>query len=820
MVGDANSTKRRRSGRGRRVIRGVIFGLLLLVVALLAALAGFYVSVARTLPSLELADDISYPQTTKIYDDSASPVLIAELHGVENRDALPADQIPQIMRDAIVAVEDERFYQHSGVDFVAILRAVWADIRNREIVQGGSTITQQLIKNAYVGDDPTFERKLREAALAYQLEKKWSKEKILNEYLNIVYFGEGAYGIEAAARTYFGVHATDLTLDQATLLAGLPKAPSAYSPRRDLEAALARRDLVLNKMYQQDYITSSELQQALSAPLKLATPAEEESGTLPYWVEMIREQLVSRYGSSTVLGGGLRVYTSVNLTLQQEAEAAVADILDQPGDPSAALVSIDVRTGKLLAMVGGADFARSQFNLAIQGRRQPGSAFKPFVLVTALKQGLSPDATYDSGPIVIDLPAGPWDVSSTDEGPLTLAEATARSSNGVYARLVMDLGALEVAKTAYDMGIVTSMGPEPNPAIALGGLKTGVSPLEMAMAYATLATGGERLSSQIAFDQSETYFPVTIVRVTDAQGRVLDQNGVERTRVLDQELAIIATSCLESVITSGTGIAADIGRPAAGKTGTTQNYRDAWFVGYTPELVTAVWVGYPDEQKSMTDVHGIRVTGGTLPAVIWATFMGRALQSAPVSDFPPLPGDGWVSVAVCSESDRLPTQYCPTVVERLFRAGQQPTESCTLHSPRKVDVPDVVGLQLDEAQTSLRTAGLKTSVVEDAASLEAPGTVLNQSPVSGSIVVEGSEVTVFVSVAKPTTVVPAVVGLEATAARTMLTALGLFSEETTMPDQAAAGTVLFQDPTEGTEVQIGTAVRLVISSGPEAPSSE
>ncbi|MFH1833855.1 MAG: PBP1A family penicillin-binding protein, partial [bacterium] len=588
-----------------------MFALLLVVVAFLATLAGFYVAVARTLPSLELAGDISSPQTTKIYDYSQSPILIAELHGVENRETLAADRIPQVMRDALVAVEDERFYLHSGVDFVAILRAIWQDVRNREIVQGGSTITQQLIKNAYVDDDLTLDRKLREAALAYQLEKKWSKEKILNEYLNIIYFGESAYGIEAAARTYFGVPAADLTTDQAALLAGLPKAPSAYSPRRDPEAALARRDLVLNKMYQQEYITSAQLQQALSASLELAAPADGNSAMVPYWVEMVREQLVSRYGSSMVLGGGLRVYTSVDLRLQREAESAVADVLGQPGDPSAALVCIDVRTARLVAMVGGEDFATSQFNLATQGRRQPGSAFKPFVLVTALKQGVSPETTYESGPIEIDLPVGTWDVSSTDEGPLTLADATARSSNGVYARLIMEVGAAEVAKTAYEMGIVTSMGPEPNPAIALGGLTTGVSPLEMAMAYATLATGGERLSSLVTFDQSKTVFPVTIVRVTDSEGGILDQNAMERVRVLDGGLTAIVTSILQEVITSGTGTAADIDRPAAGKTGTTQDHRDAWFVGYTPELVTAVWVGYPDEQESMTNVRGLAVTGGS-----------------------------------------------------------------------------------------------------------------------------------------------------------------------------------------------------------------
>jgi penicillin-binding protein 1A len=808
-----------RPRRGRRILKGMLFAILLIIVALLSTLAGFYVAVARTLPSLELAGDISAAQTTRIFDDSESPVLLAELHGLENRDILPADQIPQVMRDAVVAIEDERFYIHSGVDFLGILRALWANVRNREIVQGGSTITQQLIKNAYVTDDQTLDRKLREAALAYQLEKKWSKEKILSEYLNIIYFGEGAYGVEAAARTYFGVHAADLTIDQAALLAGLPKAPSAYSPRRDPEAALGRRGLVLNKMYQQHYITSEQLQEALSAPLALVETAGRDVVKVPYWVEMVREQLVARYGSSTVLGGGLRVYTSVDLRLQQEAEEVIAGILNEPGDPSAALVSIDLRTGRMVAMVGGMDFDTLQFNLATQGKRQPGSAFKPFVLVTALQQGMSPDTTYDSGPATIDLSSGPWEVSSTDEGPLTLADATARSSNGVYARLIMDVGADAVAKTARDMGIVTSLGEDPNPAIALGGLTTGVSPLEMSMAYATLATGGERLSSRVTFDPLKTAYPVTIVRVTDSSGNTLDQNDIVRTRVLDPGLAAITTSCLQTVITSGTGTAADIGRPAAGKTGTTQNYRDAWFVGYTPELVTAVWVGYPSQQKAMTDVHGIKVTGGSFPARIWAAFMKKALAGRPVSDFPTLSGKDWVSVEVCSESHLLPTEFCPTLVEILVRADKRPTQLCPLHAAKEVPVPNMVGLSLDAAQDALQQAGFRVSLVEDPTSSAPTGTVVDQNPAAGTAALQRGVVALVVSAAPPSTTVPDMVGLDVAAARAELAAVGLIASESSTPDEAIAGTVLAQDPAAGTVVRAGSTVRLVLSAGPGGPSS-
>jgi len=796
-------------------VRGLLFALLLLVVALLSSFAGFYVSVARTLPSLEVAGEITSPQTTRIFDASESPVLLAELHGTENREVLASDQIPQLMRDAVVAIEDERFYQHSGVDFLAIVRALWANFRNREVVQGGSTITQQLIKNAFITDEQTIDRKLREAALAYQLEKKWSKEKILNEYLNIIYFGEGAYGIEAAARSYFGVSASDLTIAQGALLAGLPKAPSAYSPRRDPETALARRDLVLNKMYQQDYITSDQLQQALAEPLELAAASKPDAVEVPYWVEMIREQLVSRYGSSMVLGGGLRVYTSIDLELQELAEDAIAQTLGEPGDPSAALVCIDVRTGRLVAMVGGADFDRLQFNLATQGRRQPGSAFKPFVLVTALEQGMSPDTVYDSGPVTFDLPSGPWEVSSSDQGPLTLAQATAASSNGVYARLIMDVGATEVAETAHDMGIVTPLGEEPGPAIALGGLTTGVSPLEMAMAYSTLATGGERLSSGLTFDQSSSTSPITIVKVTDAAGDILDQNESVRTRVLDADLTSLVTSCLRSVITSGTGTEADIGRPAAGKTGTTQNYRDAWFVGYTPELVTAVWVGYPTEQTAMTDVHGIKVTGGSFPAQIWAQFMRGALEDTPVSEFPEASGEGWVSVSVCSESHLVPTDLCPTVVQSLFRADRVPTDTCPIHIAEEILVPDLVGMTLEDARSALEGLLLKVTVVEDADAVGITGSVVDQEPRAGMPLMQGLIVTITIATGPSTTTVPDLLGLDAETARAHLAQAGLVGEESVAPDSAAPGTVISQSPGSQTVVRPGSTVSYVLSSGPD-----
>jgi penicillin-binding protein 1A len=573
-------------------------------------------------------------------------------------------------------------------------------------------------------------------------------------------------------------------------------------------------------MFQQGYISSSQLQTALAKPLKLAEKAKDDTTKLPYWVELVREQLVTRYGSSTVLTGGLRVYVSVDLALQEQAEKAIAAILNKPDDPAAALVCIDAHTGRLLAMVGGSDFAKSQFNLATQGKRQPGSAFKPFVLATAFKQGISPDTRYESGPAHIELPGGVWDVASTDKGPISLRQATAESSNGVYARLIMDLGAAKVAQTAYDMGIQTSLGKDPNPAIALGGLVTGVSPLEMAMAYTTLATGGERLAEAIPYSTASSAYPIVIDRVTDSSGTVLDQNSITRTRVMGEDVASLVTSCLKDVISSGTGTAAAIGRPAAGKTGTTSNYRDAWFVGYTPDLVTAVWVGYPDQQKAMTDVHGIKVTGGSFPAKIWAAFMKQAVKGTPVTTFSQQTGDGWVEVEVCSESHQLPTPFCPSTVKMLFRADQVPTAQCQIHQPHEVDVPDLIGATQAEAEAALKQAGFKVTVLQDSGSSQPKGTIVDQTPTAGSKLLQGETVTLVVSSGSGgAETMPDLRGKDIAEAATQLARMGLSVNELSQPDSAPIGTVLSQDIAPGTTVALGTVVTLTVSSGQQSSSS-
>jgi len=780
--------------------------------------AGLYVSLVGGLPSLEAQEEYTAAQTTKIFDSAEQPHLLAQLHGVENREVVSADQIPLHMRDAVVAVEDERFYSHPGVDMKAILRALWADLRHGSVVEGGSTITQQFIKNAYVSDQKTLDRKVKEAALAYQLEKKWSKEKILNEYLNIIYFGEGAYGVEAAAAEYFGVHAEALTIAQAAMLAGITKSPANYSPRRDSAKALERRNLILNKMFQQGYITGDQLRIALVEPVKLAPSRSAENTKAPYWVEMVREQLVAKYGANTVLQGGLRVYTSIDLDKQALAEKAIKDVLDKPGDPTAALVSIDVHTGRILAMVGGFDFKNQQFNVAVQGHRQPGSAFKTFVLVTALRQNISPTARYDSGPFTVKLPGDDWKVKSTDQGKVTLVDATARSINGVYARLIMDVGPQKVAETARQLGIETNI--DSNPAIALGGLKTGVSPLEMAVAYASIASGGDRLSGSVAFDPEHPLFPVAIVKVTDAAGKVIDENRVVRTRVIDPRIAYTTTDLLKGVIDHGTARAADIGRPAAGKTGTTQEYRDAWFVGYTPDVVTAVWVGYPDEQRPMTDIHGVKVTGGSFPAQIWAAYMRGALAGTAPIDFSRPAGTEWVTVTIDPTSGLLATEWCPDRQEASFLKGSEPTEYCTAHRPAEVAVPDVTSRSLADAEAALKNAGFASRAVEQHQPSLPAGTVIGQDPPAGTMMLQESTVTLTVTTGGPTpATVPDVLGEDVSAARTALESAGFPVSETQTPSEAVSGIVVGQEPAGGATLMMGQTVTIVVSSGSGASTT-
>ncbi len=610
------AARRRRSFVWR--FRRLFFLLTLLFVAGVAGAAWVLVAV-------ELPAEAPPAQTTFIYD--AHGTQLAALSGEEDRVTVALDEVPQVLIDAVLAAEDRKFFAHTGVDLAAIARATWVDIRERGVAQGGSTITQQYVKNVYVGAERSIWRKLKEAVIAVKLERELDKAEILERYLNTVYFGRGAYGVQAASRAYFDKDVGEIGLREAAFLAGLIRAPEAAEPERSPREADRRRDVVLAGMVATDRLSESGRDQARAEPVAAyVVPRRErnvvhggEIGT-QYFVEYVRRQLSARYGDQVVYSGGLRVHTTLDLDLQRAAYDAVYGTLDGHDDPEGALVAVDDR-GHVLAMVGGRRWEESKVNLAVGGEgggrgRQPGSAFKPFVLAEAVKQGYSVESALPApGRIVLaGANAGAdWTVSNyagTEQGTLNLIDATRVSSNTVYAQLVQEVGPENVVALARRMGIRSELAPVPS--ITLG--TQNVSVLDMAAAYLTFATRGMRIE------------PTVITRVTTAGGDLLYEARPERTRVLEEAEADVVNFVLRQAVERGTGTAARLGVQVAGKTGTTQGHGDAWFVGYTPRISVAVWMGYPEgQERAMTNVRGVRVTGGSFPAQIFRRFMVEAL---------------------------------------------------------------------------------------------------------------------------------------------------------------------------------------------------
>ena len=566
---------------------------------------GFVVGIRGDIPQFEQTKQRAQQRDGVIYDSTGKRVL-ARLVGSESRKIVTSDQIAPVMKQAIVAIEDKRFFEHRGIDVRGIVRAVWQDLRNKKVVQGGSTITQQFVKNAYLTSKRSLSRKLKEAALAWQIDQVWSKDKILTNYLNTIYFGNGAYGIERAAQIYFGHGASKLTLAEAALLAGIPSDPSLYNPVTDPKAAHARRHEVLQAMLDQTDITYNEFRLANRTPL----PKPEDihrlgvRGPAQYFVDYVKQQLVDQYGSGKVFGGGLKVTTTIDLGLQQRARAAISKWLSGPYVPAAALVALDPRDGRVLAMVGGDNYRQSQFNLAVQGERQPGSSFKPFVLAAALRQGIAPTTVFESKPVTISLGDRDWYVRNyegSNLGSIDLTNATVYSDNTVYAQLTQLVQPKAVVKVAHDLGITSPLRNY----FAIGLGAEAVNPLEMARAFASFANGGERVDGSIFKNRPRV--------VLSVNGK---QNAPRAHRAISETNAQIVNRILQQVVQSGTGKRAALpDRPVAGKTGTTENYGDAWFVGYTPQLAVAVWVGYPNTLRPMlTEFHGYAVAGGTFPA--------------------------------------------------------------------------------------------------------------------------------------------------------------------------------------------------------------
>jgi penicillin-binding protein 1A len=639
--------------------------------------------------------------------------------------------IPLALQHAVVSTEDQRFYEHAGVDPLGMLRALFVDIKAGAQVQGGSTITQQYVKQAFVGDQSTIKRKLQEAVLAYRVEAQFSKDKILEMYLNTIYFGHASYGVQTASQNYFGKSVKDLTLPEAAMLAGVIKSPARYSPYLDAAAAKLRRDVVLAQMRDQGYIDAATCASAQASEIK-TTGLKHGSKIAPYFVEYLKQNLVDQYGEEAVYRGGLTVTTSLDLKMQAAAEKAATSILNRKTDPSVSLVAIDPDSGEIRAMVGGRDFLTQQYNVAVQGHRQSGSAFKPFVLVTALQDGISPEATFTAQSGSFHVPGGQvWKVAGEPgfKGPMRLRAALMHSINPVFAQLILKVGADRVVATARAMGVTTKITPVP--AVALGGMAEGVTPLEMASAYGTLANSGTHA------------IPVSILKVADKDGKVLFEAKPVTKKVVDPAIAYLATDIMKGVITGGTGTAANIGRPAAGKTGTTQDNGDAWFVGFTPDLVASVWVGYPSAKIPMRSVHGIKVTGGSFPARIWAAFMKAALKGTPETQFKR--PTGLTSARICLDSGQAATAACPRTGTGLFLVGHTPGP-CTLHKAGAGRlVPDVVGLAKADALATLSTASLHYTITLASVSGVPAGIVAAQTPAAGSKATSSTVVALTVS---------------------------------------------------------------------------
>jgi penicillin-binding protein 1A len=730
--------------------RATALGLLVLTVA----------GAACGLPKLEDAQPRVLAQTSFLY--AADGSLITELHAGEDRVVLAYSQMPQSIKDAAVAIEDQRFWYHHGVDGRALLRAAYINLRSGRIVEGGSTITQQLVKNLYVGDERTFGRKIDEAALAWQLEEQLTKEQLLAKYLNTVYFGQGAYGVQAAARQFFDEDAKDLTLAQSATLAGSIAAPNDFDPAQHHVRAVKRRAEVLDAMLAQGMIDQAAHDKAMSQPVHLNPPKDVLKYDDPYFVDYFKEWFLSnpKFGATRpdrynlLFNGGLRITTTLDPQLQIYADHAVNSILTYKADPYGAMTVIDPRTGYVRAMVGGRDYWDqhsdiAKLNLATGGSsgRQAGSSFKPFALVAALENGISPQTVFPA-PSSIEIPLDNgqvWPVTNSESGSygsLTLEDATIHSVNTVFAQLIERLGADKVVEAATRMGIrCCKATSEPRndllayPSAVLG--SNEVNTLEMSSAYGTLADGGVHVQ------------PTPVISITDARGTTIFESKSEGKRVVDPKVVAVADDILQKVVLYGTGTNANIGRPQIGKTGTEDTYRDAWFAGAIPQLTAAVWVGFPQGQIPMEPPRTrITVFGGTWPAQIWRLFMTNATKHMQVKNFP-TPDVSYVSVSVDTTQDPLclPNQYTlPQNIDTIpFIQGTQPTKVCKEpSSAQKVSVPSAIGLGQRAAEDLLQRAGFYV-VVRLTDSTQPVGTVIAQNPQAGTSAYQTSTVTITVS---------------------------------------------------------------------------
>ena len=637
-----------------------ILSLLLGAGAAVAALWAFMI-LPRTLPSVTALETFQPLVGTKIYDDNDE--LLTELH-VERRIFVPLAHIPQALRDAVIATEDKRFYYHWGVDPIGIARAMVQNYRRGRVVEGGSTITQQLTKVLFLTPDKSLERKVKEAVLALELERRYTKDRILEMYLNQVYFGHGAYGVEAAARTYYGKSVAELNVREAALLAGLPRAPTTYSPFEHGEAAKRRREVVLRRLVEYGALKDAEAKRLSRTDLGLIPP-ERRRTTGQYFLDYVQQTLEAKYGANLVFKGGLNVYTTLSPTMQLAAEQSLRDGLKalegrtgkgRPGEhPEGAIVTVEPHTGYVRAMVGGYDFFRSEFNRAVQARRQPGSVFKPFIYIAALESGLTPATRVEDAPVSYAVGANGqvWKPENYDRkfrGSTTLQQALEESVNVVTVKVQERVGLNRTIQVARRFGISSPL--DVNLSLALG--TSDMTLIELTSAYGALANQGQWLP------------PTTIRYVTDPLGKLLEENLPEPREAVSPETAFVITHMLRGVVERGTGQAAKaLGRPVAAKTGTTNDYSNAWFIGYTPRLATGVWVGY-DRPRSL----GKDETGSRVAVPIWNGFMTKVLGDSPKEDF------AMPDRVVLMPVDLDPSNECVRVVMMAFVKGTEPAVAC------------------------------------------------------------------------------------------------------------------------------------------------
>lgn len=646
--------------------RSLLFTLFLVLTAVLTGgAAGLVVYSFWDLPEVRALEEYKPSITSKVFSDNNR--LLAEFY-VENRTPVAFTDVPELFLNALIATEDSRFYRHPGIDVRGIARALYRNIRAGAVREGGSTLTQQLAKVLFLTPEKSYTRKLKEMALALRIEQRYTKREVLTLYCNQIYFGSGAYGVESAARIYFGKSAKDLDLAESALLAGLPRSPKYYSPFREPEHARGRRAYVLNRMTTLGFISREQAEAAKKASLPVPQPVAT-GGPAPYFIEYIRQRVEERFGSSILYTGGLNIYTSINDELQKYAEQSVASVLKKiearlrkRGSPlpplQAALVAIEPASGRILAMVGGRDFSESQFNRAWQALRQPGSAFKPIIYAAALERGFGAADLLDDSPLTVPIDRTrtwkPENFTKTYRGPVTMRKALAWSLNVPTVRLFQKIGTDEIVRFAKRLGIKSPLTPVPS--LALG--SSDMTLLELASAYTVFAGHGVRVE------------PGAILLITDSTGRALYVNDSIPEQAIKPEIAYLTTNLLRGAIERGTGWKArELGRPAAGKTGTTNDYRDAWFIGYTPGLVAGVWVGY-DDHRSI----GPKQTGSRVALPIWLEFMKKACSGREPEDF--AAPAGILFRQVDPATGLLSTEQCSNPVREAFLPGTEPRQYC------------------------------------------------------------------------------------------------------------------------------------------------